>query len=192
VRLHLLGVTRCEQVRQFGTYGVASFDSTSPLRQAFKDLKDNYYAPDRTYSAIRVPQVHANPELLRRILAGKVHQGEAQRLEKACLQALAAYDTHGISIEEVLALLRSYERLFDESHDRTEIYREVLTDRPWKRCPCDICTRIGIHVIVFRGAERNRRRGFHNIFVFYQRLHRELAGTQDSLPALQSVVCTHN
>jgi hypothetical protein len=188
VRLHLLGVTRCEQVREFGKYGVASFDSTSPLRQAFKDLKDNYYAPERTYSAIRVPQVHANPELLRRILAGKVHQGDAQRLEKACLRALAAYDANEVSIEEVLTVLRSYERLFDESHDRTEIYREVLADKPWKNCPCDICERIGIQIIVFRGAERNRRRGFHNIFVFYQRLHRELGWVEASESPLQPVV----
>jgi hypothetical protein len=191
LRLHLLGVTRCEQVKQFGAYGVASFDSTSPLRQAFKDLKDNYYAPDRTYSAIRVPQVHANPELLRRILAGKVHQGDAQRLERACLQALAAYDVDGVSLEEVLTPLRSYERLFDELHDRTEIYREVLMDKAWKKCPCDICKRIGIQVIVFRGAERNRRRGFHNIFVFYQRLHRELGWAEVDPSSLQPAVGAH-
>lgn len=184
VRLHLLGVTRCEQVKQFGAYGVVSFDSTSPLRQAFKDLKDNYYAPDRTYSAIRVPQVHANPELVRRILAGKVHQGDAQRLERECLQALGAYDIGEVLIDDVLNLLRAYERLFDDSRDRTEIYREVLTDKPWKKCSCEICQRLGIHVIVFRGAERNRRRGFHNIFVFYQRLHRELECAQISPPAL--------
>ena len=182
VGLHLLGVTRCEQVRQFGAYGVVSFDSTSPLRQAFKDLKDNYYAPDRTYSAIRVPQVDANPELVRRILAGRVRQDEAQRLEKACLRALAAYDIGEVLIDEVLNLLRAYERLFDDSRDRTEIYREVLTDKPWKKCSCDICLRLGIQIIVFRGAERNRRRGFHNIFVFYQRLHREL-GCADVKPS---------
>lgn len=173
-RLHLLGITRCEQVRQFGNYGVTSFDSTSPLRQAFKDMKDNYYALDRTYSAIRVPQVEANPELLRRILAGRVDQSEARRLERGCLQALAGYDSGTTSIGDVLTFLRAYEQLHDGSGDRTEIYREVLTDKPWKKCPCDICRRIGIHVMLFRGAERNRRRGFHNVFVFYQRLHREL------------------
>lgn len=186
IRLHLLGITRCEQVREFEKYGVASFDSTSPLRQAFKDLKDNYYTPDRTYSAIRVPQVQANPELSRRILAGKVHQGEAQRLERACLQHLSAYDNGSVALEDVLDVLGSYERLFDEESNRTEIYREVLTDKPWKSCPCDICNRIGIHVIIFRGAERNRRRGFHNIFVFYQRLHKELSNGIDRTPVLGS------
>ena len=191
IRLHLLGITRCEQVREFEKYGVASFDSTSPLRQAFKDLKDNYYTPNRTYSAIRVPQVQANPELSRRILAGKVHQGEAQRLERACLQSLSAYDTGSAYLEDVLRTLRSYECLFDEEHDRTEIYREVLVAKPWKACPCDICKRIGIHVIIFRGAERNRRRGFHNIFVFYQRLQKELSNgiTPTSVSGAQQVEC---
>ena len=47
-------------------------------------------------------------------------------------------------------------------------------DRPWLRCPCDICRKLDYHVILFRGAERNRRRGFHNVWVFYRRLRREL------------------
>jgi hypothetical protein len=177
-RLHLLGVTRCEQVREFARFGAASFDSTSPLRQAFKDLKDNYWTLDRTFSAIRVPQVQANPSLLKKILAGKVNQAEARRLEKECLRTLLMFDSGNASIETTLAPLLEYEKLYDEGSGRAEIYRETLSETPWKRCDCDICRRIGIHVILFRGAERNRRRGFHNIFVFYQRLYRELGQEQ--------------
>ncbi len=59
--------------------------------------------------------------------------------------------------------------------DYGDAYREILEERPWKKCPCDICKRIGIHVMLFRGAERNRRRGFHNVRVLYRRLRRELA-----------------
>ena len=33
---------------------------------------------------------------------------------------------------------------------------------------------IGVEVIIFRGADRNRRRGFHNLTVFSERLRREL------------------
>ena len=69
--------------------GVASFDSTSPLRQAFKDDKDNYYTPERTYCAIRVPQVEGNAKMRGRIVAGTVNQGEARRLERTCLETLA-------------------------------------------------------------------------------------------------------
>jgi len=178
-RLHLLGVTRCEQVREFAKFGAASFDSTSPLRQAFKDLKDNYWTLDRTFSAIRVPQVQANPSLLKKILAGKVNQAEARRLEQECLRTLLMFDSGNASVETALAPLVEYEKLYDEGPSRAEIYRETLSSIPWKRCDCDICRRIGIHVILFRGAERNRRRGFHNIFVFYQRLHRELGQEQE-------------
>src|SRR5262249_51940326 len=59
-RLHLLGITRCDQMSSFEVYGVVSFDSTSPLRQAFKDDKDNYHTLDRNYLALRVPQVEGN------------------------------------------------------------------------------------------------------------------------------------
>ena len=39
-----------------------------------------------------------------------------------------------------------------------DVYRQTLGDRPWRRCPCAICRKAGIHVVLFRGAERNRRR----------------------------------
>jgi hypothetical protein len=172
---HLLGITRCENVELFGTYGVSSFDSTAPLRRAFKDDKHNYYATTGTYTAIRVPQIDANPELLRRIQAGQVRQEEARALEKLCLAALEDYDKGRRALDDVLGHLREYEKLHDGQIDRTDIYRRTLTDCPWKNCPCDICKQIGIHVIIFRGAERNRRRGFHNLFIFYNMLREELS-----------------
>jgi hypothetical protein len=173
-RFHLLGVTRCECVRDFGAFGVASFDSTSPLRQAFKDLKDNYYTLERTYSAIRVPQVEANLSLLKRIRSGQVDQQEARRLERESMRALRSFDRGEMSVEQTLSPILEYERLYDSGPTKVDVYRETLNDAPWKSCDCDICQRIGINCILFRGAERNRRRGFHNLFVFYKRLHRNL------------------
>jgi hypothetical protein len=169
-RLHLLGVTRLDSIQQFEELGVVSFDSTSPLRQAFKDDKDNYYTPQRTYCAVRVPQIEGNARMRNRIVAGEVNQGEARRLEQACLNALVRYDRGECKVAEVVNLLREYERIHDTRNDRTAVYSEILRDKPWKDCPCEICRRLGIHVMLFRGAERNRRRGFHNLFVFYQRL----------------------
>lgn len=171
---HLFGVTRCEHIASFKSFGVTSFDSTSPLRQAFKDDKDNYYAPERTYAAVRVPQVEGNPRLQKRIVAGEVRQAEARRLERACLQALTDYDRTGDGLEGTLRLLREYELLYDGKKDYSAQYRATLGDRPWKACPCEICRRIGVHFVLFRGAERNRRRGFHNLFVTYRRLREEL------------------
>lgn len=188
-KLHLLGVTRTEHMWEFASFGVASFDSTSPLRQAFKDEDDNYYTMDRTYSAIRIPQVQANPKLEKSIRAGRTSQREAQRLEKACLDVMARFDQEKASIEEALATLAEYDQLFEAAQGKTtnrarkhlSNYREVLEARPWRDCRCDVCKALGHHVILFRGAERNRRRGLHNVWTFYRRLQTQLA----SQPAKQ-------
>ncbi|MDY3551368.1 tRNA-guanine transglycosylase DpdA [Gemmata sp. JC717] len=173
-QFHLFGVTRCDHIASFRSFGVTSFDSTSPLRQAFKDDKDNYYATNRKYAAVRVPQVEGNAKLQKKIIAGDVKQSEARRLELACLQALKDYDRTGKGLEGGLRLLREYEHLYDGKKDYSEQYRATLGDKPWKKCPCEICRAIGIHVVLFRGAERNRRRGFHNLYVTYQRLRTEV------------------
>jgi hypothetical protein len=189
VSLHLLGITRIESVLEFGDYGVTSIDSTSPLRQAFKDMRDNYYADDRTYTAIRVPQVEANPQLVRLIKAGRVDQTEARRLEQACLKVINAFDKKLASVTETVDLLVEYERLYEDRRTFEDIYRETLEERPWDRCPCEVCRALGIHVMLFRGAERNRRRGFHNLFVFYNKLQGKKASRRaPSAPMVTSEI----
>ena len=178
ISMHLLGITRIESVLEFGDYGVTSIDSTSPLRQAFKDMRDNYYADERTYTAIRVPQVEANPQLVRLIKSGKVDQREARRLEVACLKVVNAFDKKMASVGETVSLLVEYERLYEDRRTFEDIYRETLEERPWDRCSCEVCQALGIHVMIFRGAERNRRRGFHNLFVFYNKLQGKKASRQ--------------
>lgn len=183
-RLHLLGVTRVEHIPAFARYGVASFDSTSPLRQAFKDDTDNYYTLDRTYPAVRVPQVQGNPKLLKQIRSGEVDHDRARDLERKCLKALAEHESGERKLPSVITALHAYEELHSPGTDRRDQYREVLEAAPWRTCPCSICKEIGYHVILFRGAERNRRRGFHNVGVFYLRLQREAAkGVQAATPA---------
>ena len=169
-RLHLFGVTRLNHVKRFSEFGVVSFDSTSPLRQAFKEDKDNYYGSDRNYVAIRVPQVDVNPQLKRRIVAGEVDQTEALRLERECLEGLQLFDRRRMKRGELVALLGEYQRLFNAKRDYTDDYDVLLKDRPWKDCSCDVCQAVGINVVIFRGAERNRRRGFHNVYVTFERL----------------------
>ena len=51
--------------------------------------------------------------------------------------------------------------------DLLTAYRETLFDRPWERCECPICETHGVEVCIFRGNDRNRRRGFHNTDRFY-------------------------
>jgi hypothetical protein len=177
-QLHLLGISRCENVEAFAANGVTSFDSTSPFRQSFKDDQDNYYALDQTYTALRVPQVDGNPKLKARIRAGQVPQSDALRLERQCLKSLRDYDRGAIKIDTVLEALADYDRLcYDTRRDRAKPYRRTLEDQPWRSCRCGLCGTVGIEIALFRGSERNKRRGFHNLHVFRQRLHRELKGT---------------
>ena len=171
---HLLGITRREHISQFKEYGVTSFDSTSPLRQAFKDDKDNYYTLERNFTAIRVPQSEGNPKLQARIRSGELCQDQTRQLEQKCLWGLREYDRGALSVDDVLEFLLDYERVHHPGESRENTYREVLTERPWSKCQCEICRTIGIEVIVFRGTERNKRRGFHNLSIFFERLHAEL------------------
>ena len=53
------------------------------------------------------------------------------------------------------------------SNTKFRIY-ETLNARPWVDDDCAICREVGIETIIFRGNNRNRRRGFHNSYVFYQ------------------------
>jgi hypothetical protein len=169
-QLHLLGVTRTDSIDRFAKYGVVSFDSTSPLRQAFKDDRDNYYTMDRTYMAIRVPQVEGNPRLQKRIASGHISQQVARSLEQNCLTTFRSFDAGRASLDALVAALHEYEELYDPGADRRAVYRETLEAQPWKACLCEVCRSLGYHVILFRGAERNRRRGFHNIWTFFRRL----------------------
>ena len=177
-QLHLLGVTRTAHAHEFAQYGVTSFDSTSPFMQAYKDDRDNYYALDRSYVAIRVPQVDGNTRLRKLVAAGKVDQQRARRLEKACLRKVRALADGRADTSGVIDVIQQYSELLGEKKDRTAQYAETLEARPWQTCTCEVCKDIGVEVILFRGAERNRRRGFHNLTVFAQRLERDLATAQ--------------
>jgi len=82
----------------------------------------------------------------------------------------------------VLAALVEYEQIHSPTKkSRVEAYRETLETAPWRECPCDVCRDLEHHVILFRGAERNRRRGFHNVWVFYQRVQRGLNRDHSSM-----------
>ncbi len=167
-RLHLLGVVRPELFDLMRDSGVASFDSSSPIWQAFKDARDNYYSSSSEghYTAVRIPQVDKGLPM-RRIREGRIGQADAIAAEAGALGALRNYGTGDLGLDELLAALRRYDELLGDGRktktpwDRME---RTLRDRPWADCPCPICREIGIEVILFRGANRNRRRGFHNLW----------------------------
>jgi hypothetical protein len=168
---HLFGISRAEFLPEFSTRGVTSFDSTSAFRKAFKDNRNNYHFHDRNYTAIRVPMVDGSPKLKKSILAGQVGSTEAVLQERRCLEILRDFDIGRANVAAVLDELRSYEVVCCEPKSRCDEYQETLQDAPWKRCGCPICCKNGIEVAIFRGSERNKRRGMHNLHVFRQRMN---------------------
>ena len=169
-KLHLLGISRLENLEAFESAGVYSFDSTSSLKRAFMHDRENYHTTERSYTAVRIPQVEGNNQLKKLILAGEVDFGVARKLELACFDGVLAFDKGNLGVESLLELLREYESLWHGQKDDSVHYRATLEDKPWKNCHCTVCRKLGIHVVIFRGAERNRSRGFHNLHVLRERL----------------------
>ena len=158
-------------IAEFASLGVTSIDSTSPFRQSFMDEDDNYHTKTENYVAIKVPQTNGNPALVRRIKSGEVDQRKAMDLEKKCLETLRKYDSSKRSLKYTLKVLREYEIVYaKEGTNRSSKYERTLEEAPWKKCKCGICQEVGIEVIIFRGSERNKRRGFHNLSVFRNKL----------------------
>lgn len=173
-RLHLLGVVRPPLYQLMRDSGVASFDSSSPLIQAFKDARDNYYAPDssRHYTAARIPQANLGLPM-RLIRAGAISQEAAVQAEQEALVTFRAYGTGSASLDEVVETLEAYDELLSpgrKTRTPSALVRRTLMERPWDACPCPVCRELGIEVVLFRGANRNRRRGFHNLWLTQKQL----------------------
>jgi len=188
-RLHILGFAKADDIDSFHGYDIASFDTTSPLIRAFKDAKQNYYLPGkdlalRYYTSIRVPQAIENPKLQRSVKKGTFRAEDLVRMEALALNSLRAFDRGEADLEETLRHVLVYsaplveERPFEDCADSVSLarlearYRTTLTDKPWKECSCSICREASIDVIIFRGSNRNKRRGIHNLAVYHDHIER--------------------
>ena len=130
-----------------------------------------------------MPQVLTSPPLKRMVQAGKLELEEAVELEREALSTLRKYDSGETSMKAAINSVREYWRLINSEIAKTNPSKankeiETLTQRigpmlskqPWKKCQCEICKNVGIEVAIFRGNNRNRRRGFHNLYVYGKRL----------------------
>jgi sigma54-dependent transcription regulator len=82
------------------------------------------------------------------------------------LQALRAYDRDKLSLEACLSAVLDYDRLLVRaeiiSSRLVSAYRHTLMLKPWRQCQCPMCRSLGIDILIFRGLNRNKRRGPHN------------------------------
>ena len=100
-------------------------------------------------------------------------------LERRALSDLRSFDVGGVSLEQALDSVLAYASLAElgapvealpgsiKVADLRSRYRKTLEDRPWKECACAICKALSVEVMIFRGSNRNKRRGIHNMGVFY-------------------------
>jgi hypothetical protein len=172
--LHLFGILRPKIQSCFRVLGVSSFDSASYLRKAWLRSNQNYLSPkgDQWYSTIRVP-LSTSKRLQNAAEEKMISPEDLTEMERRCLVALAAFDGTEATHKEVMESVNKYGPLLErrgEDNHFIEKHNAVLTDRPWEKCRCPICRQLGIDVVVFRGTGRNKRRGFHNTWVFYHKI----------------------
>jgi hypothetical protein len=192
-KIHLLGFAKADSIQEFTGYGITSFDSTSPLIRAFMDEKANYYQPNGTgglnyFAAIRIPQAIENPRLMQGIKRGIFNAEDLQRREEKALAALRQFDKDEVDIGTTTDIIMDYQQFItlggdsdkhkkDAIKTRAQVERTLLA-RPWQSCRCDVCVDIGVEVIIFRSANRNRRRGFHNLGIYHQHVQRILENSR--------------
>jgi hypothetical protein len=179
VRIHLLGVARVDALQNLYKAGVQSMDSASYLRQAWMRIHQSYASFDGPYAALRIPeagksfrakQMRSHPELTEKKIV---------QLERDALDSVRAYAVNNCGLDDCLTALMKYDQFVTTQRiDMREAYRRTLKDRPWEKCRCEICQRWGIEVVIFRGNNRNRRRGFHNTYVFYRMFQDVISGKQ--------------
>lgn len=178
VDIHLFGVARPEAILQMHRLGVTSIDSATFLRKAWLGAGTNYYCENGNfYAAIRVPDVGASPRARKILREGRADIREVERLDRVCMDMLHMYDKEEVSLQDVLSAVLEYEALLGEKRKGyNKMIEQTLLEKPWKKCPCPVCRQLGIDVMIFRGNNRNRRRGFHNTWVFYQKLKKIFSG----------------
>jgi len=184
VQVHLFGLARLNAITNFANLGVDSVDSASYLRQAWMRVGQSYVTEHGAYAALRIPEAGKSFRAKQMTGHAELSETRIQSLEQSAIGSVRALALDECSVETCLDHLLEYDRFVTSDRvNMADLYRRTLTERPWERCPCDICRRWGVEVIIFRGNNRNRRRGFHNTYVFYNLLQKALHGEPVDLDA---------
>lgn len=168
--IHLFGVFRPKLQDVFRDRKIDSFDSATYFRKAWLRSDQNYLGTNgKWYAALRVPMT-SDGRTRKRLEESNVDIKQLEREELEVLRLLCLYDKDQAKINEVLDAVLHYDRHLtrsDELKSMRTAYRRTLLERPWKQCDCPFCQGIGIHTLIFRGSNRNKRRGAHNTFMLY-------------------------
>ena len=182
--LHLFGLGRISlfpSLARLENLGVeVSFDTASWLRRAW--IGGNYYMvrDDRltSYTSLRIPQIGTKRTGLKGRSVQETSLPNLKNLEHESLETIRGYSEGKEPMSKVVETVGEFDMALVRSGSfnyrlLTEIeptYQRTLQDKPWQSCDCPICRHIGVEVALFRGNNRNRRRGFHNIFTMYHKV----------------------
>ena len=168
--IHLFGIYRPKLQALFRELKVDSFDSASYFRKAWLRSDQNYLATDgQWYAALRVPMT-SDGRTRNRLTEMDVDIDELKVQESKVLRLLSQYDSDQVSMSEVLEAILEYDSHLARSSETESMrakYKRTLSNRPWRSCHCSFCKSLGIHMLIFRGANRNKRRGAHNTLMLY-------------------------
>ncbi len=171
--VHLFGIFRPKLQGLFRSLKVDSFDSATYFRKAWLRSDQNYLASNgKWYAAIRVPMTR-DPRTRKKLEESGLDISRLAVQETRVMKMLCKYDKDEIGISEVLEAVLDYDKNLirsTEVHSLRAQYKRTLEDRPWRQCDCQFCKEIGIHTLIFRGANRNKRRGAHNTLMLYESL----------------------
>jgi hypothetical protein len=172
VQIHVFGFSRFDGISDLIEAGANSIDSASMLRKAWLGSNLNFLMPTGWYSAIRIPQTEGSFRAKNLVKEGKVTLGQLQKLEHDCLREIRSFanGSRGPSQALIEHLVQYDSLVAGERSGTADRICRTLEERPWEACNCEICKKWGVEVAIFRGNNRNRRRGFHNTYVFYQLL----------------------
>ena len=171
--IHLFGIFRPKLQDLFRELKIDSFDSATYFRKAWLRSDRNYLGKNgKWYAALRVPMT-SDGRTLKRLKATDVDIEHLKQEEQEVLRQLCLYDKDQASIDDVLDVILSYDQHLTRANKTPSMkaeYRRTLEDKPWRGCECPFCENLGIHILVFRGSNRNRRRGAHNTLMLYERI----------------------
>jgi hypothetical protein len=186
VKIHLFGLARLNGIPDFHVLGVSSVDSASYLRQAWMRTAQSYALMSGTYAALRIPECGKSFRAKRMAEHASLSENRVRQLEQEALRAVRALASKDCSVDCCLNALLELDRLVTaERVDMTALYRRTLSERPWEQCDCRLCRASGVEIAIFRGNNRNRRRGFHNTYIFYRLFQQAVLHGEASLAHLE-------
>ncbi len=171
--IHLFGIFRPNLQEVFRELKIDSFDSASYFRKAWLRSSQNYLgANGEWYAALRVPMT-SDGRTRKRLVATGADISQLKLEEQRALKLLNQYDKGEAKLNEVLDAVLNYDQHLarsSETQSMRERYQRTLMERPWRECDCPFCQSLGIHILIFRGSNRNKRRGAHNTLMLYGQL----------------------